>query len=152
VVNSSPDEMLCMVYVFEGKIIGVFSARDGWVKPTYEQAMVYISTAQAQAKVMASYLPVRDREHAATLGFSLTGLADTNKQQTAMLAQQLQAIDSFTTIRSEASTYTTVETVTRNTGAFPAVRTRRNPVMQSKTSPNVPPSAMRTTSTFAIAP
>ncbi|MGH7192644.1 MAG: hypothetical protein ACREJM_03815, partial [Candidatus Saccharimonadales bacterium] len=75
VVNTIEDEMVCMVYVFEGKIIGVFSAQDGWVKPSYEAAMKYTGCGQP-TKVMASFLPITDREQAETLGFSLTGLSD----------------------------------------------------------------------------
>jgi hypothetical protein len=150
VVNSSADEMICMVYVFDGRIIGIFSANDGWVKPTYEVAMGYLSRSKNNAKVMASFMPIRDREHAMTFGFSLTGLGEPNKQQ-GLAAEQLVAIDSFTTIRAESGTYTTLEPVMTRSSAMSS-RPGRKPIMQSKTSVNAPPTIGARPSTFAIAP
>lgn len=151
IVVNVGDEMLCMVYVFEGRITGIFSARDGWVKPTYEVAMSYISRAKQNAKVLASFLPVRDREHAMTLGFSLTGLGDANKQ-TGLVQEQREAMESLCSIHSETSTYTTLEPVMKRSSAMQA-RPSRQPVMQAKTAVNAPPMpGLRTTSTFAISP
>jgi hypothetical protein len=151
IVVNVGEEMLCMVYVFNGSIIGVFSARDGWVKATYENALGYINKVKHGAKVVASYLPVRDREHAATLGFSLTGLGDANKQTT-LVQEQRQAMESFTSIRSESTTYTTLEPVMQRSSAMQA-KPSRQPIMRGKTSINAPPiPGLRSTSTFAITP
>lgn len=150
VVNSNSDEMVCMVYVFDGRIIGVFSALDGWVKPTYEAAVGYLSRAKQNAHVMASFMPIRDREHAMSFGFSLTGLGEPNKQQ-GLVSVQRDAMESFTSIRSESSTYTTLEPVMKRSSAM-ASRPGRRPIMQSKTADNAPPTGTGRLSTFAIAP
>jgi hypothetical protein len=150
IVVNVGEEMLCMVYVFDGRVIGVFSARDGWVKPTYEIAMSYVTRAKQNAKVLASYLPVRNREQAATIGFSLTGLGDANKQ-TALVQEQREAMESFSSIRHESQTYTTLEPVMKRSSAMQA-KPSRQPIMRSKTANNAPVNGVRTTSTFAISP
>lgn len=108
IVNTLSGEMVCMVYVFAGKIIGVFSARDGWVKPTYEQAASYLNSSQPM-KVMAAYLPVNNRDAAESIGFSLTGLGDVLPNKQNLPREQMQAVESFTTIQSEAKTYSQME-------------------------------------------
>lgn len=105
VVSTVDDEMLAMVYMYEGKLIGAFSAKDGWIKPTFDVAMQYLR-ASKQTKVMCSYMPVTEKEE--NIGFSLTGLADASKRA-AIATKQLAAVDSFTTIRSEGRTYTNMQ-------------------------------------------
>lgn len=149
VVNSASEEMVCMVYVYDGRIIGVFSARDGWVKPTYEVAVSYLKSANKETKVMASYLPVRDLDQAQSLGFSLTGLGDGT--QKTWITQQLQAVDSFATIRGESSTYTNLEPVYASQ-PMPAPRPKRAQVARLTAAANTPISAVRSHNVFAIAP
>lgn len=151
VINTMDEEMVCMIYVFDGKIIGVFSAKDGWVKPTYEVAVSYLKNAHKSTKVMASYLPVQNQQQAQSLGFSLTGLGDT-KRRTFMVQQQLQAIDSFTTIRSEASTYTNLEPITSGGPRVQVAAGRKVPARLALVSTSTNVSALPSHNVFAIAP
>jgi hypothetical protein len=93
VVNTPSDEMICMTYIYDHRIVGVFSAQDGWVQPTYQNALYYLTTSQ-YVKVTASALQMNESS-VEGLGFSLTGLAD-NKHRALMLRPQMAAVDSFT--------------------------------------------------------
>jgi hypothetical protein len=73
VVSTENDEMVCMVYFAQGRTIGVYSSKDGWVDVS--SAGSYIANTRG-AKVLASVLPVNGLEDVARLTFSLTGLAD----------------------------------------------------------------------------
>lgn len=144
VVSTQDDEMVCMVYISNGKIIGVFSARDGWVKPSYEAAMSYVSIGK-RTKIQASYMPIANVE-TAQIGFSLTGLADApGNRRKEMVAQQLQAVDSFMQMRgSDAKTYSTMEPVMG--------RAPRNATAKKPRWTNDAISAVRSHNVFAIAP
>lgn len=75
VINSSTNEALCMVYIFSGHIIGVYSFSEGWVKTTYETALEYVvSTPNTQ--IMASALAAHSIKEVEGMTFSLTGLGD----------------------------------------------------------------------------
>ncbi len=142
VVNTGADEMVCMVYLHEGRIIGVFSARDGWSKPTYEVAIGYLKNTNRNTRVMASYLAMTDNL-AQSIGFSLTGLDEPVKRP--WIQQQIQAVESFTTIPTESMTYSNLE---------PAYA-RKEPART--TGVNLRPakytdSAVRSQSVFTIAP
>lgn len=110
VVNTIDDEMVCMVYVFDGKIIGVFSSQDGWVKPSYDAAMKY-TRCKRPTKVVASCLPTADREQAETLGFSLTGLSDMVYRPAHLLRSlQTTTMQAAASMRGDEShTYSTME-------------------------------------------
>jgi hypothetical protein len=136
VVSTGADEMVCMVYLFEGKIIGVFSAKDGWLSPVIESTQRYLK-AGAVLKIAASFLPIADRKQAMNLGFSLTGLADLANRK--FVKQQIQAVDSFSTIRGQTSTYAKIAPIYNQSGSMPAVRPRT-------------PAPVRSTNVFAIAP
>jgi hypothetical protein len=76
VVISSDDNLAaCMVYMFGGKIVGVYSFKDGWVQPTYETALHYLQRTP-NAHVMASKLTACNVQEVMDLTFSVTGLAD----------------------------------------------------------------------------
>ncbi len=142
VVNTGGDEMVCMIYLHEGRIIGVFSARDGWAKPTYEVAVGYLKNANRNTRVMASYLPVRDNQPQ-SLGFSLSGLDEPVRKP--RVQQQLQAVESFATIQAESRTYSNLE----------PVYARKQPARQ--TGVNLRPakytaSAVRSNNVFTIEP
>lgn len=80
VVSNSRDEMICMVYLAYGKIIGVYSSRDGWVENTHGMVMSLLN-ANADARVTASVMAIRSIDEVSHMGFSLTGLADRNYDQ-----------------------------------------------------------------------
>ena len=75
VVNNHQDMAVCMVYIFGGHIVGVYSFSDGWVETSYESGLKYI-TQNRGGKVMASMLPCHNVEEVMQLSISLTGLAD----------------------------------------------------------------------------
>lgn len=79
VVSSAQDEMVAMIYIANGRILGVYSSRDGWVESTMQGGLRYIDSTP-QAKVVGSILAIRTLDDVARMGFSLTGLADRNHQ------------------------------------------------------------------------
>jgi hypothetical protein len=113
VVSTIDDEMVCMIYMYESKIIGVFSAKDGWVTPTYEAAMKY-TKGMKSTKVMAACLPVRNKEQASHLGFSLTGLADVLKRGGAVPTHNLTAVDTFSGIGNQTHNYSNMPQALQN--------------------------------------
>lgn len=75
VLSTDDSEMICQVYMANGKIIGVYSSHDGWVAHDQKTVMSYLAKA-GNPKVMASILAMRSIDDVAHLGFSLTGLGD----------------------------------------------------------------------------
>jgi len=71
VVNSLQEETVCIVYVANGRIVGVFSANEGWTHGTPESIKRFLRS--APCKVHAAILPMVDQRR---IGFSLTGLGD----------------------------------------------------------------------------
>ncbi len=71
VVNTSKEETICIVYIGNGKIAGVFSAQDGWTHANAESAKRFLQG--KECRVHASVLPLSENSH---VGFSLSGLAD----------------------------------------------------------------------------
>ncbi len=67
------DEVLAFVYMFGGKVAGVFTFADGWLKNTYEQAsdLVYQNVT---ALVSASKLNACNVQEVFELSFGLTGI------------------------------------------------------------------------------
>lgn len=92
VVNNLRDELVCMVYVSSGRVIGVFSTVSGWIKPTFDAAAQLLKEAQVP-RVMCSVLTQASQERFNTFGFSLTGLADERKQ---WIMPSVQAVDALT--------------------------------------------------------
>lgn len=142
VVSTMDDEMVSMVYMFDGKIIGVFSAQSGWVKPSYEAAMQHVFSAKP-TKVLASYLTVADREQAETLGFSLTGLADLLYRPQSVTKRQMQAAETYNVSKEEVQTYTKMEAVVPKPKKNEKVKPRFNHDMIS---------TVRSHNVFAICP
>jgi hypothetical protein len=75
VVNSANNEALCMVYVFKGHIVGVYSFSEGWVQSTYEAALEYV-VSSPNTQVMGSALAASNIKAVEGMTFSLTGLGD----------------------------------------------------------------------------
>jgi hypothetical protein len=75
VVSTPANEMVSMVYIAGGRILGVYSSVDGWVEPTAQAAARYLNSLSS-AQVVASILAIRSLDDIARVGFSLTGLGD----------------------------------------------------------------------------
>ena len=71
VINTASEETLCVVYVARGRVIGFYSAADGWIKGSPDTAKRFLRS--ANCKVHASIMPNVEPQH---VGFSLTGLGD----------------------------------------------------------------------------
>jgi hypothetical protein len=80
VVNDSAHVPVCMVYLVKGKIVGVYSFKDGWVSSAYEAGLKYVLETPG-VNISASVLDSRSEEELAGLTFSLTGLADRDDQK-----------------------------------------------------------------------
>lgn len=80
VVNNHLEMAVCMVYVFGGKIVGVYSFSEGWVQTSYEAGLKYV-TQHRGGKIMASMLPCHNVNEVMQLSISLTGLADRPAEQ-----------------------------------------------------------------------
>lgn len=74
VISNAETYAACMVYVFAGRIVGVYSFADGWLPPTIESGLECVE-GLAHAKIMASAFTARNEHEALGLTFSLTGLS-----------------------------------------------------------------------------
>lgn len=144
VISNANAEMICMAYIYAGKIIGVFSATDGWISPSFESVQKYVKQ-NMSLHISASFLPLPENKQPANLGFSLTGLGDSNQrpavQQPQQQQQQLQAVNSFAAIANETSSYSSSEPVYQ----------RHTPAPAFKPSVEISP-PVRSHNVFAIAP
>ena len=80
VISDAAHVPVCMTYLMKGKIVGVYSFKDGWVSSTYESGLKYVLETPG-VNVSASVLDSCTDEEAVSLTFSLTGLADRDDQQ-----------------------------------------------------------------------
>jgi hypothetical protein len=80
VVNNHQDMAVCMVYIFGGHIVGVYSFTEGWVETSFESGLKYVSQNRG-GKVMASMLPCHNVDEVMQLSISLSGLADRSSNQ-----------------------------------------------------------------------
>jgi hypothetical protein len=75
VVNDQNNLPVCLVYIFAGRIVGIFSHRDGWLNTQYETGLRYVAKTR-NARVCASMLAARNTQEVNNITFSLSGLAD----------------------------------------------------------------------------
>ena len=75
VISNSESFAACMVYIFAGQVVGVYSFADGWLPPTLESGLQCLQSI-SDAKIMASAFTARNENEALNLTFSLTGLSD----------------------------------------------------------------------------
>ncbi|MBX9571203.1 MAG: hypothetical protein K2X77_20065 [Candidatus Obscuribacterales bacterium] len=68
-INNESDQTICIVYIAAGKVVGMYSAHEGWLKATPQEAKRLLTS--QPCRVHASILTYRDAQH---FGFSLTGL------------------------------------------------------------------------------
>ncbi|MBX9687974.1 MAG: hypothetical protein K2X27_14810 [Candidatus Obscuribacterales bacterium] len=71
VVNTMNEQTICIVYIAKGRVVGLFSAFDGWTHGSPDSVKQFLKS--GECKVHASILTVADPR---TLGFSLSGLGD----------------------------------------------------------------------------
>lgn len=75
VINDQDNLPIAIVYIFGGKIVGVFSHKDGWVSSNYQTAAKYLGQTR-NSKVFASMLSAQNTQQVQDLTFSLSGLGD----------------------------------------------------------------------------
>jgi hypothetical protein len=79
---------VCLAYVFGGRLVGFYSAGEGWLPPdssiAHNQVLRF-----PQAVVTASMLEARNVEEVFGLTFSLSGLADRNTQHWSGLSNEM---------------------------------------------------------------
>jgi hypothetical protein len=74
IVVKQPDGLpAVIVYIFGGKIVGVFSHKEGWVSTAYEKAWQYL-VSTPKARVSASMLTANNTDEVFALSFSLSGI------------------------------------------------------------------------------
>jgi hypothetical protein len=75
IINNCEGHAVCMVYVFGGKIVAVYSFLEGWMDPTFESAELCLASVP-DPQVSASCLTARSIDEVLSKTFSLTGLND----------------------------------------------------------------------------
>ncbi|HEY9772207.1 MAG TPA: hypothetical protein V6C81_00200 [Planktothrix sp.] len=80
IINNCEGQSVCMVYMFGGKIVAIYSFLEGWLEPKFENAELCLSSVP-DPQVLASALAVNSIEDALRLTLSLTGLTDHRPQQ-----------------------------------------------------------------------
>ena len=73
VVITSAESAICLTYIFEGRIVGVYSFAEGWLTKT-EAAVLDCLDYMADTNVILTILPV-ETDNATTLTESLSDLA-----------------------------------------------------------------------------
>jgi len=69
------DLSVCMVYIFGGKIVGVYSDRTGWTEPTYAAVRIHLRQ-NPGVRVRACMLPARNTHEVNQLTFNVSGIPD----------------------------------------------------------------------------
>lgn len=80
---------VCLAYVFGGKLVGFYSAQEGWQPPVLSAAVNQILK-YPEASVSASMLTARNIGEVFDLTFSLSGLADRCTQSWSGLSNHLE--------------------------------------------------------------
>jgi hypothetical protein len=80
VVNDLNGFPVVAAYLFNGKVIGVFSHSDGWKSAAYETVRQYLLQT-GEVKIFASLLNANNIPEVKPLTFSLSGLADRKAEQ-----------------------------------------------------------------------
>lgn len=70
----------CLVYVFDGEIVGAFAYQQGWL-PSDLQTTLALLRSDPKAQILVSKLPINDETEARTLTFSPTGLSERNPRR-----------------------------------------------------------------------
>jgi hypothetical protein len=71
--RAGTEEVLAFIYMFGGKVTGVFTFANGWLQASFEQALELVQT-NVQVMVSASKLNACNVEEVFDLSFSLTGM------------------------------------------------------------------------------
>jgi hypothetical protein len=79
VVSDATHVPVCMTYLMKGRIVGVYSFKDGWVSSAFEAGLKYVLETPG-VNISASVLDSNEQD-ADGLTFSLTGLGDRDNQQ-----------------------------------------------------------------------
>lgn len=119
VVNSQENEAVCMVYIFRGHIIGVYSFKDGWVGSLYESALHYV-VGTPNTRIMASALAAHSIKEVEVMTFSLTGIGE--RAPIKPSNQMLSEYDEIAEISSKAQIDSGRHSPIRNNGGL--IRTR----------------------------
>lgn len=75
VLTSDTNESVCLFYIHNGQVLGVHSAKDGWLSNTKPDFLRQYVRDLGPVRVMGSVLPSQSTEPE-QLGFSLSGLGD----------------------------------------------------------------------------
>lgn len=75
------DLSVCMVYIFGGRIVGVYSDRAGWTEPTYAAVRQHISENPA-VRIRACMLPAHNTHEVNQMTFNITGIATGESKST----------------------------------------------------------------------
>jgi hypothetical protein len=73
VLNGTKDRSLAFVYMHEGGIIGIYSDRHGWLKPSQEALNEYLRR-NKHLSIEACLLPLDEMDEISELSFSLSGI------------------------------------------------------------------------------
>jgi hypothetical protein len=86
VIKSGEETPAAIIYIFGGKIIGIFSSKEGWVSTSYEKALHYVLHTPG-ARVSASMLAASNIDEVLNLSFSLSGLSDHKAEEPKQLSE-----------------------------------------------------------------
>jgi hypothetical protein len=77
VLSSQDEKSICMVYLYRGRIIGIYSSHDGWLEPAHSTVEAYIELCEL-TKAQACILVARNQPEVLNYSFSLSRLVDRN--------------------------------------------------------------------------
>jgi len=75
VINNEEGQAVCMIYLFGGRIVGIYSFLEGWLETKWDSAELCLSSVP-RPQVMASALTATSIDEVKSMTISLTGLTD----------------------------------------------------------------------------
>lgn len=81
VITDKPATATCIVYVFSGQIVGIYSRKEGWLKPKIDVVRKFISSCK-NPRVQSCSMPSPETDAFKQYSFSLSGLADRDFDRT----------------------------------------------------------------------
>lgn len=93
------DLSVCMVYIFGGRIVGVYSDRTGWTEPTYAAVRRHLNQ-NPGVHIRACMLPARNTKEVNQLTFNVSGIPDRQPKRAAEITHPMMpALPSTLTLR-----------------------------------------------------
>jgi len=126
VVSNSNNLVVCLAYVFAGSLVGLYSARAGWLPPVVSLAIEQVKQF-SDGTVTGSMLQARNVDEVFELTFSLSGLADRSPQAWSGFPNQTEQVLRLTKVDPGKIEKLTMSTRIQQDRFIPTNRAKASP-------------------------